>query len=431
MEFNVKETDAIKRQVTVTVTSEELIELEKKISRNFQKHAALPGFRKGKAPLGLVKKSYQDSIRSELMETALSENYNKVLDEIDFNPISQGKITDIKFEDIEKGLVFDIEFEIPPKVELKKYKGIKVEKEKVAVTDDMIDHELEHMREHFATVKPVEKAEEGNMIKFNAQLLGEGDVPVVGRKYEDVSIKIGSGDFDAELEKQMIGLELDQDAILRKTTPPAADAADQSPVTESYEITVTSLEERELPELDDDFVQNLQDDSIENLDQLKEKIRENMESTMQRRSQQQLNNRIVDEILKENPFEVPEAMINNYLNHVVQDFRQQFGSDKDFNEDTIRQRYRVDAIHAIRWYLVKEELLEKEKMAISEDDVMAKIEELPYSDEEKKQLRENEDLKRRIQDDLLDEKLFKFLEENAKVIEVEPKPDEHQHDHAH
>ena len=420
MQFDVKEVDSIKRQVTVTMDPEELKQIENNLLRKLQKTASIPGFRKGHIPLGLIRKSYADTIRLEVLETAISEGYDKVLHQVDFSPIAQGKISEVKFEDVASGLTFEIEFEIQPEIELKKYQGLKVEKRVIKVTEEMVDEELEGIRQRFATVKPVEKAREGDIIRFNAQLLGEGDVPVIGRKFEDVEVVIGSGEFDPDLEKQMIGLELDQDAVVQKITPPPPDRQDAQPEVERYEITVTSLEERELPPLDDELAKNLQDEKIETLEQV---LRENIQSALDRRSESLLNNNLIDELLKENPFDVPEAMVENYLQYVLEDLRQQY-KDQKIDENIVRQRYRVDAIHAIRWHLLRRALVKAENLTVSHEDAYEEIDRSSYSDEEKDTFKKNHDLVHRVMDDLQEKKILDFLKDHAEISEVEETPQE-------
>ena len=423
MQFDVKEVDSIKRQVTVTMDPEELKQIENNLLRKLQKTASIPGFRKGHIPLGLIRKSYADTIRLEVLETAISEGYDKVLHQVDFSPIAQGKISEVKFEDVASGLTFEIEFEIQPEIELKKYQGLKVEKRVIKVTEEMVDEELEGIRQRFATVKPVEKAREGDIIRFNAQLLGEGDVPVIGRKFEDVEVVIGSGEFDPDLEKQMIGLELDQDAVVQKITPPPPDRQDAQPEVERYEITVTSLEERELPPLDDELAKNLQDEKIETLEQLRTVLRENIQSALDRRSESLLNNNLIDELLKENPFDVPEAMVENYMQYVLEDLRLQYKYQK-IDENIVRQRYRVDAIHAIRWHLLRRALVKAENLTVSHEDAYEEIDRSSYSDEEKDTFKKNHDLVHRVMDDLQEKKILDFLKDHAEISEVEETPQE-------
>lgn len=420
MQFEVENVDSIKRKITVKVTPEEMGQVEKKVLRKYQKSASIPGFRKGRAPAGILKRSYGESIKADVLESAISDYYEKLLKEIDFRPISQGEIVHIDFENVESGLEFHVQLEAEPAIELKKYKGLKVEKETVLVTDDMVDEALTEIQKNFATVKSVDKSAEGHFITFNAQQLGEGDVPVIGRKFDDINVQIGSGDFDADLEKQLVDLEVNQERIIRKTPDLSASGKGKSFTPENYKITVTAIEERELPPLDDELAKNLQEENIETLDQLKDVLRKNIQINLQRRSLQQFNNRLVDELLKENPFDVPESMAKHYLNHVVEDFKARYPKEK-LDESLIRERYRPEAIHTIRWILLKQEIQKAENLEVSDQEILQQIDESNYSDEEKKQMKKNDNIKSTIKDNLLELKVLKLLEANADITEVFPK----------
>lgn len=421
MQFEVENVDSIKRKIMVNVTPEELSQVEKKVLRKYQKSASIPGFRKGRAPAGILKRSYGDAIKADVLESAISEYYQKLLNEIDFKPISQGEIVHIDFENVESGLEFHVQLEAEPVVELKKYKGLKVEKETVLVTDDMVDDALAEIQKNFATVKAADKSAEGHFITFNAQQLGEGDVPVIGRKFEDINVQIGTGDFDAELEKQLVDLEVNQERIIRKTPDLSAGGEEKSFTPENYKITVTAIEERELPPLDDELAKNLQEENIETLNQLKDILRKNIQTNLQRRSLQQFNNRLIDELLKENPFDVPESMIKHYLEHMVQDLKRKYPNEK-FDETLVHERYRPEAIHTIRWILLKQEIQKAENLAVSDEEILRQIDESNYSDEEKKMMKKDSHIKSMLKDNLLEDKVLKLLEVNADITEVFPKP---------
>jgi trigger factor len=296
-----------------------------------------------------------------------------------------------------------------------------VEKEIPMVTDEMVDESLAELQESFATTKAAEESREGHFITFDAQQLGEGDVPMIGQKFEDITVKIGSGEFDQELEKQLIGLEPDQEAIIRRVVPPPPDAKENKPATESFKIKVKSVEERELPPLDDELAKNLQDDNIETLDQLKDVLRRNIQMNLEQRSLQQFQSRLIDELLKENPFDVPSSMINHYLEHVVDDLKARYPNEK-IDEKLVRERYRADAIHNIRWFLLKDEVEKTENINVSEDEIFKKIDESDQSDEEKKKLKKDDRFKSMLKDNMREEKVLKLLEENADITEVFPQP---------
>jgi len=419
MQCELKELEKNLRQIDIEIDTEELVEIEKKVIRDIQKTAVIPGFRKGKVPSGLIKKRYADVIQTEVLEKAVSEFYGKALDQVDIKPIAQGSITNIDYNGVPTGLKFTIEVEVEPVIELKKYKKLKLEKEVADVTEDMVGEALEDMRRHFATTKEVEKAVEGSLLKVELQELGEGDTPVVGRKYEDVAIEIGSGKFDEEMEKQLVGAKVDEERVIRGTSPSPDPEKPGEAI--SYKATIKSVEEQEIPPLDDDLAKSLQDEQIETLDQLKVRVKENLQANLDRRGKQQFTTRLIDELLKENPFDAPEAMVNNYLDHVLNDLKQK-NPDAPMDDESLRKKYRPDAIHSIRWHLLKQKLIEVESLEVTDDDIKERINSFGMGGAEAEKIFQDMSFLGRMKEDLIEEKLLTFLEEHANVTEIQAKP---------
>ena len=417
MQVEVNEVNAYTRKLSVKIDPSELKEVENKAINKIKKNTALPGFRKGHVPIGLIKQRFGENIKLEVMENAISQFYGKALDQTKINPINQGKIENLKLDKIEDGMEFEIEIEVEPEIELKKYKGLKVEKEVGVVTDNMKEKVINNLREQFATVKELEESKEGDFITFDAQLLGDGDMPVIGRKFEDIYIKIGSGEFDKEFEKELVGLNKDQEKIIRKTNEPKSKK--EKPQIESYKISVKSIQEKNLLPLDNDFVQNLQDDSIKTLDQLKERIDINLKSDVERRSREQFVSRLIDELLKENPFDAPDSMVDHYLEHLVEDIKNQ-SKDQNVDEESVRKNYRAYAIHNIRWHLIKRKIIELEKIEVDQKEINDFIDKMNFQEKQKKELKENPQFKNRIREDLLEQKVINLLESNTDIVEIYP-----------
>jgi trigger factor len=420
MQFEVKEVNNVKRHILVTVPAEDLQKIESDILKDVSKNATIPGFRKGRAPMGLVKKNYAGFIQKELLETAVSRGYQQAMAETDLKVVSRGEIQDVKFTDTKTDLTFTIEVEVQPEFELKKYKGLEVEREKVVVTEEMVNEALENIRQNFATAKAVDEAKEGHIVTITLQQLGEGDAPIIGRKYDDIKVKIGAGEFDPEMEKQLIGIKVGEERILTNTI----EGPDGQKRTERYSAKATAVEELELPELNDDLAKNLGEENINTLDELCEYLKEQMTKRMQDHAEQHMTQHLIDELLKENPFDVPDSMVENYLDYVVNDIRSRNPQAK-IDEATVRQQYRVEAIHAIRWHLLKDKIREVENITASDEEAIERIKKAGFGEEETKKFIENKDLIKRVKDDIIEEKVLNFLKEHAKITEVEP--GEHKH----
>ncbi len=419
MHTEVETLNSYSKKLKVDIAPEELNPIEKKVLKQYQKKADIPGFRRGHAPLGMVKKRFNDIIQQDIIEETLKKYYGKALEEAQIEPVAQGKITDFNYEDIKSGMQFEIEVEVQPEIELKKYKGLKVEKDIVEVTDEMVENALQHIREQYATVKEVEEAKEGDFLYFDVQELDKGQVPIIGHKYNDLQVELGLGKFDPQVESQLIGITQDEKRIVEQEQPPSPESKEQQPMKTIYEAHAKKIEEKEFPELNDEFVKNLDDENLETMDQLRDQVRKNIEIDIKNRSEQAFNNRIIDELLKENPFEVPPSLIDNYLNEMVADINRQ-AQEQEIDEDQIRKEYRAAAIHNIRWFYLKKKLEEAENISISDEEAINFIEESNLDEENKKVAKSNPQYLQRLKDDLLEKKVLDMLKEHAEIVEVYP-----------
>jgi trigger factor len=418
MQTVVETLNSFTRKLKLEISREDLLPLQDKLFKNYQRQTTIPGFRPGKAPLNILRQRYKDKLKQELIEEALRQFYGKALDEAKINPVSEGRITSFKFDDIDSGMQFEFELEVEPEIEIRKYKGLKVEKDLIEVTDHMVNDALERLREQYATVKEVGEAKTGHYLHFDAQELDKGDFPIIGHKYENLQVKLGSGKFDTEIEKQLEGIKTGDKRIVRKEMPPV-NPKDKEPQLSSMEILVKKIEEKDFPELNDDFVKNLNDESLETLPQLRTRIQENIQLDFQYRSENSLQSRLIDELLKENPFEVPPGMVENYLNRMIQNIGEQ-SKDKVIDEEAIRKEYRASAIHNLRWYFLKKKLIEIENIFVPDAELRQLIDQSDLEEKEKKRIRNDQHYLDHLREDLLEKRVLNLLRQYAEVTEIYP-----------
>ena len=419
MQTAVETINSYSKKLKVEIDSSDLNPIQQKIIKSYQKKAKIPGFRPGKAPLNMVQKRYKDEIQQSVVEEALQKFYGLALEKANVNPVAQGKITDFHFHDVASGMQMEIEVEVEPEIELKNYKGLKVEKDVVEVTDDMVDESLERMREQFATVREVNEAQKDHFLHFTAQELDNTGVPILGHKYENLQVQIGSGKFDPEIEDQLIGIRKDEKRVVKKEMPPAPDDKQQKPQVNNLQIQAIKIEEKEFPELNDDFVKNLNEENLNTLEELRQRIRENLKHELEHRSEHTLEHRLIDELLRENPSEVPPTMVDNYLDEMVKDIKHQSKKQK-IDEESIRKEYRAAAIHNLRWYFLKKKIIEAENITVSDEEARKIIEDSPLDDKAKKQALKDEHYLYHLKEDLAERKLLDLLREHAEITEVFP-----------
>jgi trigger factor len=293
---------------------------------------------------------------------------------------------------------------------------LSVEKESYQVDEQDVVEALADVRERMAVMQSVDAAaEENHFIVGDFQLVDNTGVPIIGRKYEDRFLHLNrENDFNISLTEQLVGIKAGEK---RRVEILPANGAPEDKEPESYEITVKEVKSKQLPELDDELAKDAGD--FENLAALQENIRTNLRQSADQNARQQLRHRLIDAILKKNSFELPEAMIDNYLDAVVENARKSSRPVED--EAELRQQYRATAIWSLKWELVKNKLVEQESLTVTTEEkdkfMQGVAEERGVDLKEVKKAYKGQREQRRLEDDLLEEKVLDLLEQHAKIKE--------------
>jgi trigger factor len=412
-DFEVKDISNCKKEINVTVPVETIDTLREKETKKMQKKAQLPGFRKGKVPLNMVVKTYAATIEQNTADEAINQVYKDILNEKKFTPIDVPVLKDIKYDD-NKNLVVKLEVETFPQIELKNYKNIKLTKTIYKIKDKDVDLMLENMRKDKATIAPVEDgAKDGHYVKMDMQELDELGVPLIGKKYEGFRVQLCSGKFDVEMEKQLLGVKTGEERTIEKFY--SKKEKDKSLVgkVEKFLTKVESVEEEILPELNDQFVKDLNYE-VKTVDELREKVKHNLEHTYADQAEQVFYNQLAHELLQENQFDVPEKMVEDYLDKIVEDIKNR---DKTIDEATVRKNYKADATFNMKWFYFKSKIAEVEDIKVEDSDIDKYLEEI-QDEKVRSTFAKNPEWRKRISNDLIEKKVVDYLVSNQKVKEV-------------
>ncbi len=407
----VKSVSNCKKELKITVPAEDIAVLRQEQFKVVQKEADIRGFRKGRAPKNLVQQQYQGTIEKYTIDAAIQKGYEEGLKESEVIPVSDPVVKKFDYDD-QNNLIMEVDVETYPEIELKKYTGVKIEKEVFKITEEDVMDSIDYIRKQKAVVKPVEnESKKGHFAVVTMQEVDDAGLPIVGKKYEDIRIQLGEGKFDEEIEKQLIGMKTGDEKVVEKKYDKKTDPKNLAGKKELYSIKIEKIEEEELPEFDDEFVKNLAFEGVENVDDLKQRVEQNMEAQWGQESEQRFYNKFVQELLQLNPFEVPESVVERYLDQMVEDIKQR---DPNVNIEEVRKNYKVDAMFNIKWFYLKEKIAETESIKAEEEDFKKYLEDIK-DDEMKKSYASNPALKKRIMSDIYEKKMFDYLVEKSKV----------------
>ncbi len=368
MEVKVVDKSSWEKTVEVEVPTVELEEDFENAYRDYKKRIQLEGFRRGKVPIHLIKQIFGKEIQAEVAEKKVQDILTEINEERNYHLISQARLTEFSYSK-DDGLKFMAELAVLPEIELTKYTGFKVEREVYQVGDEDVKAELKALQQRYATMKTVdEPAALGHVVVVDLQQLDESGVPILGRKDENLYLKIEEreGTPMSSLTAGLIGMKAGDERRIELTIPEPETGQER---VDYYSVKLNEVKQQVIPELDDEFAKDLGD--YESLDELKEMLRESLIEDAKLQDEEALQSLIMDEIIKANDIEVPEPMINDSLERGLEKARRE--SHEPVDEEEYRNHNRADVIRALKWFFARDAIIKKENISVSEEEVDARI----------------------------------------------------------
>ena len=358
-----KTTTGVDRAVEVTVPAAEVAAAEERTTKRYASQARLPGFRPGKAPAAVVRKKFAEAIRNETIESVVREAYKEIVEKDNIQVASQPHIHDLKFE-AGSPLTFEFHYEVRPTVDLGRTSGFRVHREPVAVSDDQLQEQLDRLRDERAAWAPVDgRPAEGDMVSVGLSVADDEGKLADPR---DVNLVLGDGKAIAGIEELVMEATPGETVERPVRWPDDFPDEAQRGQTKTVRATLHEVKRKSLPTLDDAFAREVGD--FDSADALRSAVREDMLKFAERESESHVRQRLIDEIISANPFDVPRSwvgqLVDNYAEtyQIPVDQRAQF--DTEFGQVAERQ---------IKRDLIVEALAEKEKLAASERDLDDRI----------------------------------------------------------
>ena len=392
------------------------------------KQVNVPGFRKGKVPRKIFEQMFGvESLYQDAIDAVLPEAYTNAIDEAGISPVAQ---PEIDVEEIENGqpVIFKANVTVKPEVKLGEYKGLEVERQDTAVTDEEIEEQLNDRRQGNAefVIKEDEPAAEGDTVVLDFEGFTDGE-PFEGGKAEGYELELGSGSFIPGFEEQLVGVKAGESKDVEVSFPEEYHAAELAGKPATFKVTVHEVKARELPELDDEFAKEV-DSEVESLDELRNKLKEQTAREKKDASEAALRDELVEQAAKNADIDIPEVMVESEVDRMVQEFGQrlqQQGMTLDLyyqfsgqDEAALRAQMKEDAETRVRVSLVLEAIAEAEGVTVSEEDIQEELQTMSgqfnMDTEQIKQILGGTEL---VENDIRLKKTIEFLVENAKISE--------------
>ena len=440
MNVQVTESGTWRRTLEIEAPAEDVDKRLNDAYRKYSKTLNLPGFRKGKIPLSVVKRQFGPAIQGEVVQEMVEEFYREASEAEGIQPVSQASIDDINFEEGQP-LVFKASVDVRPEITVETYKELKVTRPVFAVEDEHVEGRLRYMQEESATEQVVERAADLDDVVFaDVEELDEGGSPVPDHGSEDQSIRLFKTEDGkpTDLAEQLMGISAGEAREVKITRPvqdepdhedcdqdePDHEDHDEGPKEETvmFRVTAKEIRERELPELDDELDHDV--GGVETLDELKTQIRNEMQTQYEQMIRQRVEENLMDALIEENPFEVPDSMVENYLDGMIESYkREQAGHDQGIDEDALREEGRDQAERGVKRFLLLDAVADQENIEVTGDDLDKHLEEMSQRHNIEgprlRQILSRTEQLDQIESEIKTQKTFDFLIDNADVEDVE------------
>jgi len=365
-EIAVKKAEGVERLLGVTVSVETVKAAEDKAVKRYASAARMPGFRPGKAPIHLIRKAYAEQIKSEALESMVQQAWQQALEQEKLEPIAQPHVHDLKFEDGEP-VTFDIHLEVRPTIVIDNTTGFTVARPSEVVTEEMVAQQLETLREQRAALAPVEdKPQPGDQVRVQIASQEEGaEMP----EQKEYPLELGKGQAIPGIEELI--MEATPGQTVERAVRWPDDFPDEAQRGKSKPTRVTLLEvkRKSMPALDDAFAAELGD--FDSVAALTEAVRRDMGEHMRREADSAVREQMLDQVIVANPFEIPNAWVQQVMGAYVQMYQVPEGMQERFAGE-----FRPMAERQVRRDVVIDTIAEKEGLAASTSDVDDKVAEL-------------------------------------------------------
>lgn len=429
MQVTVEAINPVTKKVSIEIPAERVDAEIEKAYTGIQKKAKLQGFRPGKAPMQLIRRTYGDTMRDEVMRRFYEQTLFKALDEHKIEPIDSPTIeSDI----LEQGSPFKYSalVEIMPEILLNQYTGFEVSKEKFVLNPDNIEGEIRRMQENMAQIIPLDEdavVENGHTVSLDYTFTVEG-FPEENSNAEDAELEVGSNRMLPGFEEQLVGMKCGDQKEIRITLPEDYRNKNAAGKAGLFQVTLKEVKRKELPELDDEFARQFGD--YETMDQLRSQMAEYLEKQETERIENELKERVIQTLIGKNPLDVPQSMVKRQLDHMLENLQKRLKSQHmsmdmmGLDEDGFRLRFRDSAEDKVKGGLLLMALVEKENITVSDDDLAERFEQISGGNPDmlgriKEYYASDKGARNSLVSEIKEDKAIRFLLDNAVVSEVD------------
>ena len=430
MQVNVEDVSTVKKILHFELPNDRLTAELDKAYAELKKNAKVKGFRPGKAPRSVLERIYKKEVHEDVASRLVQESLIEGLQELELNILGAPQI-DPKELDPKSPFQFDATVEVKPEMADIDFKGIKLNKTIYKVTDDMIDAQLKMIQKNLAKKEPISESrpiEKGDYALIDYEGFKDGEAHAAAPLTPNYLFELGKSSVIEAFDDQIVGMNKDDEKEFTITFPEDHSNKDLANEEITYKVTLKDIQKEILPDLNDDLAKGL--GNYETLDAVKLAIQDNLVQGYDKRTEQELNEQIFQDLLDKTEFEVPEVMINFELQQIISEAERSFSyhnmsfEDAGISKERLEEKYRDTAVKQARRHLILGQIVDQESMELSDEELdeglkeMAAAYQQPFEELKRYMMTQNEQLAY-LKESLLEKKAITLILENSDINEKE------------
>lgn len=377
MNLSVRSTGTWQHTLDIEIPAEEVDRRLEEVARQLQRRASLPGFRKGRVPLDMVRQQYADAVEQEFLESFVPRITGEAIEESKLVPIVSPVVRNLQFTPGQP-LRFEAVVEVRPEVEAKDYLGIPVRRHLHPVDDAAVDAVLQNLREDSAVFTDLARpAERGDVVLLDSVRLDANGRRMAGTRAKNRRIELGAPGVAPDLENGLLGAKAGDERDIEMRYPDDYPAPELAGKSARYKVSVRQIQEKKLRELDDNLAREVF--GLQTLEELRSRVRLNLEGEEHMRVQREVDAAVSTELIRRNPFDLPAALTQRTLERVIAEATEGREVPADLHKQ-LEERYRPGVEHSLKREVLLDAVARQEQIEVGDEEVAGEIQRMAQQD---------------------------------------------------
>ena len=434
MKTEIVDVSQTRKEIKIELDAEQVRAEFERVAGEYARAANVPGFRKGHAPVAVVRTRYKKDIRSDVLQRLVPQAVEQAITESGLAVLGQPDVhlDEQNVEELGKGPIsLHVHVEVFPEVALGEYKGLEAARRLRPVTDETVQGVIDNLREASAALQPVEDRPSAEGDTVTADIQGRYVEPPSDEEISasDVDVVLGGDGVLPAFTEHLTGVRPDEARTFTVAYPEDFSSKGLAGKTVEYTATVTAVRRKELPDFDDEWVKSLGEEGVETVEALRERVRENLTRNAEGESEHRLRDEVLGRLIERHQFEVPETLVSYQANQMLQATLRDMmrrGIDprgEDVNWEALRDVVRQRAGEDLRGSMLLERVAEAENIEVTEEEIEAEIQSVAegtrQSVEQVRAALTKQGGERSIADRLRNRKALDLLVQHANIREEE------------